>query len=343
MISPIGSSNNSVNFKNNSDAEGKKLPYAKDTLLENNFANRARIGYDKFTNALTLYPAKGLKGSKNANFYEFLTMGNVPYVIGSLMLMSVFNSANKFFAPLAKSKAGAIGRKMALGVLFYAILKPATKTFVSAPVKWLTGVDTEVPYAKVIYELPDNIYDTDITSIEYHKIYESKEFSRWDLLYKSEAKGENRNEYFDKIAKKLGYGDNLNDSDQEMKPVIRKIATKTDMAKTLSSYLWAAAGVAYAFQAPWEDYFNVATLKFWKFNKFKHSLKVLKDSAIKSAKELYKGPKNASGWSKYAGKVMIGAAVLSSVLGVANAVHVKKPSKFDAGDVIKEDRKYVVN
>ena len=74
MISPIGSSNNSVNFKNNSDAEGKKLPYAKDTLLENNFANRARIGYDKFTNALTLYPAKGLKGNRNANFYEFLTL-----------------------------------------------------------------------------------------------------------------------------------------------------------------------------------------------------------------------------------------------------------------------------
>ena len=96
MISQISNFNNSVNFKNN-NAEGKKLPYAKDTLLENNFATRARIGYDKFTNALTLYPAKGLKGSKNANFYEFLTMGTVPYVIGSLMLMSVFNSANKFF------------------------------------------------------------------------------------------------------------------------------------------------------------------------------------------------------------------------------------------------------
>ncbi len=342
MISPISNSKISVNFKSN-NAEGKKLPYAKDTLLENNFANRTRIGFDKFTNALTLYPAKGLKGSKNANFYEFLTMGTVPYVIGSLMLMSVFNSANKFFAPLARSKAGAIGRKMALGVLFYGILKSATKSFVTSPVKWITGVDTEVPYAKVNYELPDNINDTDITSIEYHKAYESKEFPRWDLFYKSEAHGETRNEYYDKIAKKLGYGDNLNDSDQEMKPVIRKIATKTDMAKILSSYFWAAAGVAYAFQTPWEDYFNVATLKFWKFDKFKHSLKVFKDSAIKSAKELYRGPKNAAGWAKHAGKVMIGAAVLSSILGVINAVSVKKPSPLKADDVIDKDRKFVVN
>ena len=343
MISPISISNNSVNFKSNNNAEGKQLPYAKDTLLENNFANRTRIGFDKFTNALTLYPAKGLKGSRNANFYEFLTMGTVPYVVGSLMLMSVFNSANKFFAPLARSKAGAVGRKMALGVLFYGILKSVTKSFVTTPVKWLTGVDTEVPYAKVNYELPDSINDTDITSIEYHKAYESKEFPRWDLFYKSEAHGENRNEYYDNIARKIGYGDNLNDSDQEMKPVIRKIATKTDMAKTLSSYFWAAAGVAYAFQNPWEDYFNVATLKFWKFNKFKHSLKVLKDSAIKSAKELYRGPKNATGWAKHAGKVMIGEAAISSILGVINAVNIKKPSKLSADNVIDKDRKYVVN
>ncbi len=341
MISPINSV--SVNFKNNDDAKSKNILYAKDTLLENNFTNRTRIGFDKFTNALTLYPAKGLKGSKNANFYEFLTMGTVPYVVGSLMLISVFNSANKFFAPLARSKAGAIGRKIALGVLFYGILKSFTKSLVTVPVKLITGVDTDVPYAKVNYELPDDINDTDITSIEYHKAYESKEFPRWDLFYKSEAKGEKRNEYYDNIAKKLGYGENLNDSDQEIKPVIRKIATRTDMAKILSSYFWAATGVAYAFQNPWEDYFNVATLKFWKFDKFKHSLKILKDSALKSAIELYRGPKNATGWAKYAGKVMIGAAALSSVLGVINAVHVKKPSKYGVDDVIDKNGRYLVN
>lgn len=342
MILPISNFNNKLNFTAN-DAGEKKLPYDKDTLLKNNFATRSRIAFDKLSNAITLYPAKGLKGDKNANFYEFLTMGTVPYLVGSGMMMSVFNSSNKHFAPFARTQAAKIGRKMALGVLFYGVLKELTKTLVTTPVKWLTGVDTEVPYAKVNYELPDDIYDTDITSIEYHKAFESKEFPRWDLFYKSEAKGENRNEYYDKIAKRLGYGDNLADSDQEMKPVIKEIAVKTDMAKTLSSYLWAAVGVMYAFQDAWEPYLNAATLKFWKLDKFKHSLKVFGRSAVESAKEFWRGPAKAKGFGKHAGKIMTGVAALATVAGVINSVSVTKPSNTKAVDVIDKNRKYVVN
>lgn len=345
MILPVSNFTNNQNFTANT-AE-KKHAYDKDTLLENNFQTRARMAYDKFTNALTLYPAKGFKGDKNANFYEFLTMGTVPYIIGSLTLMSVFNSANKHFPAFAQSIASKAGTKMALGVLFYAILKSVAKPLVTTPVKWITGVDTEVPYAKVNYELPDDIYDTDITSIEYHKAFESKEFPRWDLFYKSEAKGEVRNEYYDKIAKKLGLGENLKDSDQEVKPLIKNIAIRTDNAKTISSYLWAAAGVCYAFQKPWEDYMKVATLKFWQFDKFKHSLRVLGRSAVDSAKELWKGPKTVGELkgieklSKHSGKLVIGVAALSTILGVINAVNIPKPSS--KGSVIDNDRKYVVD
>lgn len=334
----INSLNNNINFTANKAGE---TVYLKDTLLENNLRNRTRIGIDKLSNALTLYPAKGIKGNRNSNFYEFLTMGTVPYLVGSGMLMAVFNSANKHFAPSAQSKASAIGKKMALGVLFYGVMKEATKSFVTKPVKWLTGIDTELPYAKVNYELPDHINDTDITNIEYHKVFESKDFPRWDLLYKSEAKGEVRNEYYDKVASKLGLGENLRDSDQETKPLIRSIAVKTDMAKTLSSYLWAATGVAYAFQAPWEDYLNNFTLKFWKGKKFAHSMKVFKDSAINSAKELVKGPKHAKGVTKHIGKALLIASALSSVIGVANAVSIKKQSS--STNYVDKDRKYVVS
>jgi len=334
----VKSLNNNFNF---SAKNADKIPYAQDTLLKNNFQTRARINLDRISNAFTLYPAKGLTGNRNTNFYEILTMGIVPYLAGSAMLMAVFNSANKHFSAFAKSKASALGGKMALGVLFYGILKNVTKSFVTTPVKWITGIDTEVPYAKVNYELPDNVYDTDITSIEYHRAFESKEFPRWDLFYKSEAKGEARNEYFDKVAKKLGLGENLKDSDQETKPLIKQIAVKTDMAKTLSSYMWAALGVAYAFQKPWEEYFNVATLKFWKGEKFLHSLKVLKNSALKSAKELFKGQEGSVGIAKHAGKVMAGAAVLSSVLGVMNSVSIKK--QLASTNYVDKNRKYVVS
>ena len=338
MILPVSKFNNGLTFSGNNE---KKLPYDKDTLLKNNFATRNRIAFDRFTNALTLYTAKGLKGDKNANFYEFLTLGSIPYIIGSATLMAVSTLANKHFEPFASSRASNLGRKMALGVLFYGILKGVSKKFVTTPVRWFTGVDTEVPYAKVIYELPDNVNDSDITSIEYHKAFESKEFPRWDLFYKSEAKGEVRNEYYDKIAKKLGFGENLKDSDQEVKPVIKKIAIKTDTAKILSSYLWAATGVALAFQEPWQDYLNVATLKFWQPEKFKHSLKVLGRSTIDSIKEFVFGGNSDKFFTKHAGKFLLGAAVLSTVTGVINAVYVKKPSTKTAENVIDKKRESV--
>jgi len=343
MILPINSVNNNINFSADGNDKNKKaLDYTHDTLLKNNLATRTLIGIDKLTNAMTVYPVKGLKGSKNANFYEFLTMGTVPYLIGSAMLMGVFNAANKFFAPFARSKASAIGQKMALGVLFYGIAKSVSKSFISKPVQLMTGIDTERPYAKVIYELPDDIYDTDITSIEHHKVFESVEFPRWDLLYGDEAKGEKRNYRYDKIAKKLGMGTDLKDSDQEVKPRIKEIIIKENLAKNISSYLWAATGVGLAFQKPWENYFKVMTFKFWKGKEFGKSVKSFGKSLVQSAKAFYKG--EGSGIEKHAGKILLGAAVLSSVFGVINTMSSSlKPSKVDAADVIKKDSKYVVN
>lgn len=344
MILPVSNFNKEINFTAQKSEKSPK--YDKDTLLENNFQTRARIGLDKLGNAFTVHPARGLSGDRQSNFYEFLNMGTVPYIIGSLMLMSVFNSANKHFGASDYAKAFKVGSKMALGVLFYAIMKSVAKPLVTYPVKWITGVDVEVPYAKVNYGVPNSVGDSDITNYEYHKAFESKEFPRWDLFYKSEAKGEVRNEYYDKIAKKLGLGENLKDSDQEVKPLIKNIAIRTDMAKTISSYMWAAAGVCYAFQTPWENYLKAATLKFWKFDKFKHSIKVLIRSAKDSAVEMWKGPKalqdvkGVKGISKHAGKLMLGMAAFSTVFGIINSVSIKRqqPEK----NVIDENRKYVV-
>ena len=166
MILPVSNIHNKQSFSAEASGENNKK-YTNDTLLPNNFSTRFRIGMDKFTNAITLYPAKGLKGNRNANFYEFLTMGQVPYLIGSGMLMSIFNSANKHFADAtSKQKASPLGKHMALGVLFYGLAKSMSKPLITTPIHLLTGVDTEVPYAKVNYELPDDINDTDITSIE---------------------------------------------------------------------------------------------------------------------------------------------------------------------------------
>ena len=98
MILPINNVENKINFSaNGKDEKSKALAYNHDTLLKDNLATRTYIGIDKISNAFTVYPAKGLKGSKNANFYEFLTMGTVPYLIGSAMLMGIQFSKQTFF------------------------------------------------------------------------------------------------------------------------------------------------------------------------------------------------------------------------------------------------------
>ncbi len=343
MIPAVNSINNTIQFSAGENANEKKLAYTKDTLLKNNIMTRTRIGFDKLTNAFTVYTAKGLKGSKNANFYEFLTMGTVPYLIGSGMLMAVFNAVNSSYASDSVRHACRLGRKMALGVLFYGLMKGISKPFVTTPVKWFTGVDTQLPYAKVNYELPEDINDTDITSIEYHKVFESVEFPRWDLLYGDETKGEKRNFRYDKIAKKLGLGTNLNDSDQEVKPLIKEIVVKTSTATNISQYLWAACGVAFAFQKPWEKFFNVMNFKFWKPEEFATSAKQFGRSFVESAKSFYFGD-GSSFMKRHGGKVLMGTALASTIIGVINAsTSANKPSKLDSADIIEKDRKYVVN
>ena len=46
----------------------------------------------------------------------------------------------------------------------------------------------------------------DITSVEYHKVGESVDFTRWDQLYGDPQKGEKVNFRYDKIAKKKWFG-----------------------------------------------------------------------------------------------------------------------------------------
>jgi len=341
MISLVGQNGNNKSFTSIKidEEELKKHP----VVLKNNLSTRMNIGWDRFTNAITMYPARGLKGSKNSNFYEFLTMGIIPYITGSLTLMAVFNWYGSY-AAADKKGAAAFGKKMALGVLFYGIAKNLSKFLVTSPVKWVTGVDTEEPYAEMKYKLPEHVNDTNITSLEYHKVLESLEFPRWDVKYGDETKGEERNVWFDKIAKKIGLGDNLRDSDQDVKPRVKEIAVKTNLAKTFSSYLWAAVGVGLALQNTWDKFFNGATFKFWKVKPFAKTMLRFVECLTESVKQMYKGQADKGYFAKNSGKLLMGAAALSTLVGLANVVVSKnKPSKLDSNDVIENDRKYVVN
>ena len=56
MILPVSNIHNKQSFSAEASGENNKK-YTNDTLLPNNFSTRFRIGMDKFTNAITLYPA----------------------------------------------------------------------------------------------------------------------------------------------------------------------------------------------------------------------------------------------------------------------------------------------
>lgn len=318
--------------------EVKTLKYKKDTLLKNNIVTNLKVSADKFTKAFTEYPARGIKGDKSSNFYEFLTMGTVPYLLGSASLMAVFNLAGKFFTPFAQSKAGSIGKKMALGVLFYGVGKSASKALINKPVKALTGVDTEMPYAKVVEGFPKFEGDKNTKKIEYHKVFESVEFPRYDLLY---GEGEKRNEYYDKVAKKLGLGENLKSSDKEVKPRIKEIVSKSSAAKSIASYLWAGVGVGLAVQKPWDNFFT-AMKKGQGLQKVGNSIKSFGRNFVDSAKDLWTGGINPTKGQKIAGKALIGAAVAATVLGVVNTVvSAKRSSKLDKEQVFDKNQKVV--
>ena len=261
-----------------------------------------KINADKFVNAFTTYPKKGLTGSKNANFYEFLTMGTVPYVIGSAMMIGVFNAASKFFDTPAAVNASKLGKKMGLGVLAYGVAKTLSKKLIELPVKWKHGIDVNMPYKKVVYELPEEGNKNNLVTHEYHKVFESVDFPRWDLLYGNEYFGKERNAYFDKVAKKMGLeGTDLEHADQKVKPKIKEKLVQTKVFSTLASYLWAGTAVGVAMQTPWES------LKFGK-----GFVKDFGNKFVKSCKEFVN---NKSKGATIAGRALLGAAVGVTLLG----------------------------
>ncbi len=320
-------------------------------VLSSSINNRMLAGFHRTSNAFLEYPAKGLKGDINSNFYEFLAMGRVPYLIGSGTFIGVFNAASKFFDARGAQQSKKIGLKLAAGVIFYALAKTLSKDLVSRPVAWATGVDIEQPYLNVIYPFPkvilteppkpnDNgekapkrIIQDLAPQYQYQKLWESVEFPRIDLV---------EPDFFDKVARKNGLGENLNNAEGEAKPILKNIISTATTAQRISSFLWAACGVALAACGNWDQYYDtyISNTKLgkkpinkdmtWKeklgvklgngYKATKNAIVALKDAFASSAKELYKGAPGSRGFKKHAGKGLIFTALGSTIFGVANTI-----------------------
>ena len=310
-------------------------------ILPNTSETRLRQGYQKTSSAFLDYPAKGLRGDINSNFYEFLTMGIVPYLAGSAMFMIVFNCINKLLNENSK-KYSTLGKRMALGVVLYGILKNITKGLVTKPIKWATGVDVEMPYQNKVYNLPKEAGENANIDIQYQqrKVFDSKEFYRKDLLNK---------EYFDNVARKLGLGTDLNDSVSETSPIIQNIIATSNTAKSLATYSWAAVGVGLAAQTPWVDMFEAFSnrtkgkgIKNFGKNIWETS-RNFGNAFIKSCKSLWTGENSRSFLGKHSGKGLIGLAVLlTSVLTANSIIRAKNMAKNKNKNTIDETKESTV-
>ncbi len=330
MIKAVNLAQESTSFQ--SKPEKKKKAKEETRILPNTAKTRLKQGFQKTSSAFIDYPVKGLKGDINSDFYEFLTMGIVPYLAGSAMFMFVFNCVNKHLDANSQKAASKFGKKMALGVVLYGVLKNLSKNLVTKPIKMATGVDTEMPYQNKVYPLPKEAGDAATIEPQYQqrKIFDSKEFYRKDLLDRA---------YFDTVAKKLGLGENLNDSVSETSPIIQNIIATSNTAKSLASFSWAGVGVALAMQDSWIDFFDsISNRKHYavktdeKFaSKVKGKLKTFGENTMdvsktfvkslgRSCKSLWNGNPADKGFMRHSGKAFVGFAAALTTLLTANTI-----------------------
>ena len=312
---------------------------SEDKIIKKTPLTGARIMADKIAKDIFVYAPKGMQGSKNSNFYAYLSLGIIPYIVGSAMLIATSVAAKKFFNPNDAKASGMMGKNIAMGVILYGAMKWAANKVMNKGTEIITGVDMEMPYKKVINELPENGRAKVVT--EFHRVFESVDFPRWDLINKQGEENGNRYEFYDKIAEdKLGCEEPLNAPDQVVQPLIKKALTKAMAARSLTSFLWAATGVAIAAQKPFAEEFLNFSRSSGVLNTLKHLPKNFAEVFVKSAKQLWQGSTFKSG---LVGKGLIILATASTVLGLLNVKRGYKIDKHPSETKIDYKKDYVEN
>lgn len=291
-----------------------------DQIIKRTPLTGAKVAANKFVNDVFVYAPRGLQGSRNSNFYQFLSLGMIPNLIGMGTLVALFGAVNKDFNSVDKSFADRGMRRMAASVVLYAAGKWLGSKLMNMGVRAATGVDLDMTYKKVVNEFADSKDDKNVTSVEYHKVFESADFPRWDLINKVGENEGNRHLWYDNIAQRMGFDEKLNSPEQIVQDKVREVIVKSSAAKSISSFAWAAVGVAIAAQKPFESFTfekGHGPIKFVTQNTQKFAT-TLSASFLElwngSGRDFMKVP------AKKVGRGLIGIAVGSTVLGVLNVL-----------------------
>ena len=260
-----------------------------------------RADAHKLTNDIFTYFPKGFSGSKNSDFYEYLSMGMVPNLIGSATLISLGAAANHLFNSGDKTAAGKTRNVMAAGVILYGVGKWAYQRLSRAAIKSSTAIPLDLRYIKKVNELPEPGQEKGLVRKQYPGVYDSVQFYRSDLLVKDGELNHGDAYYHDdKVTKKAGYSEKLNASNQTASEKIREVKARTTALENIGKYIIAATGVALGNQEAFEKV---------KLTQPGTILTALKDGA----KQLWDGaPTNK--FTKYFGKGLVIASVATTFL-----------------------------
>ena len=268
----------------------------KQTLLTGLKADAHQLYNDVFT-----YFPKGFAGSKNSDFYEYLAMGKVPYLIGSALMIGLYCGANKAFNVMDQTAANSVAKKMGAGVVLYGLGKWAYQRLARAGIHASTGIDLDMRYVKKVNELPELGQEKGLVRTQYPGVYDSVQFYRSDLLTK-DAELNHGNAYYhdDKIVKKAGYKNKLNASNQTSSEKIRGVKARATALENIGKYVVAATGVAYGFQEAFGD-MNLKAPRSW--------IKTFKDAAV----QLWQGS-DRNAITKHGGKALVIGSVVATFL-----------------------------
>ena len=260
-----------------------------------------KAGVHKLTNDVFTYFPKGFSGSKNSDFYEYLSMGMVPNLIGSAMLISLYTAANYLFNGQDKIAAGKAGKMMGAGVVLYGVGKWAYQRLARAGIKASTGIDLDMRYVNKVNELPEPGQEKGLVRTQYPGVFDSVQFYRNDLLAKDAELNHNDVYYHDdKIVKKAGFKDKLHAPNQTASDKIRKVKARTTALENIGKYIVAATGVALGSQKAFGDI-------TWKP---KDILKAFKEGA----KQLWEGAEKGGWIAKKGGRALVIASGVATLL-----------------------------
>ncbi len=270
-----------------------------------------KAGAHKFTNDLLTYFPKGFAGSKNSDFYEYLSLGMVPYVVGSSMLIALYGAARGKFNPTDAHAAGVAFKKMTAGVIAYGVGKWASTKLSRTLINASTGVDLDLKYIKKINELPEPGQEKGLVRIQYPGVYDSAEFFRKDLLAKdAELNHGNVFALDDKKAKKAGFKEKLNNPGQLVNEKTRKLKIRATALENVSKYIVAATGVAFGAQKAFAE---MSLPKLTSLYNAKSFLVGVAKTVAEAGKQLWQGTDRNAITRNY-GKVLIGASAISTLL-----------------------------